>query len=133
MRWLVAVPPHWAESPPPHDYIPSDRGGHRTVSLAAITHYSLSFIISKITPLTAFHKGLEKTSLLFLNNMIYKDINHCIITCIVNLLRFISKSYQNYYVSSIINKCETSLFMKNNLRTQNFVGLYTRLKSLNRF
>lgn len=98
MRWLVAVPPHWAESPPPLDYIPSDRGGHRTVSLAAITHYSLSFIISKITPLTAFHKDLEKTSLLFLNNMIYKDINHCIFTRIVNLLRLISKSYQNYYV-----------------------------------
>lgn len=118
--------------PPPHDNIPSDRGGHRTVSLAAITHYSLSFIISKITPLTAFHKDLEKTSLLSLNNMIYKDINHYIITCIVNLLRLISKSYQNYYVSSIISKCETSLFMKNNLWTPNFVGLYTQLKSLNR-
>lgn len=100
--------------PPPSDNIPSDRGGHRTVSLAAITHYSLSFIISKITPLTAFHKDLEKTSLLFLNNMIYKDINHYINTCIVNLLLLISKSYQNYYVSSIIFKCETSLFVKNN-------------------
>lgn len=65
------------QNPPPPPYnIPPDRGGHRTVSLAAITHYSLSFIISKITPLTAFHKDLEQTSLLFLNNMIYKDINH---------------------------------------------------------
>lgn len=121
------------QNPPPlHDNIPSDRGGHRTVSLAAITHYSLSFIISKITPLTAFHKDLEEKSLLFLNNMIYKDINHYTITCIVNLLRFISKLIISYHVSSIINKFKTSLFMKNNLRKQNFVGLYTQLKSQNR-